>query len=702
MVSEDLDDFSVDVVEFDDGTRVQVESDTTNTSTEPILPSDRFTDDYDRSYPPKSHHHNNDYHINTSGYKPYRRSEDHGYNARYNYDNRRHSTEGERRYSSSDRWSGNSREAGGYSHRRPSYDRKPDQIFHPTTLLQRPRRLSEQSLRSDHSQEHTNPLQIIPEPAATEEITLAQKNLMLTAAERAKKRLDEQEAEYKAAAERARQKAAALAEQQKLKEPETAVSEEVEKKILTKAKSRNEKKGSVETKRNSLVEKPNPTKTKTESAPKVPDTSKPWNLVAAKSTNSEQKSTSSKKEAESISTTKEESPTMTAPSPVAEPSTVNVPKVIEKDQQSWDNYVTQVRNDKDITTETVTSNDWSSFATRLQESEVELASAAKQKSKAIETDLPQKAPKHQQEQQVEVLDYAQNEEWGTIPAHLMNGRAPDRSGWTRNKGEYRTRSNSRGGGNRGGRTKGGNRLNGFTKSTDHWRSEEEHQQPNIVEILKHEPKKIVEQEIQPKQVQEEEETVVVSKKTRLANLLKESTSSIFPEYIEKLAGKKPANMSFMVDVDESDRDITMMDVVVEKEETKTEEEVKEEEEHEVESEKESSSVPSAVLDETTSATSSTASTPPRSQFEQNGLAHQANSPRTRMNANPNFPVLVYQYPVNQQQTEEVGPLPNGYHNRSKGKCHLSIVEPITNKICIRYAATASYGSLFDASTAIHD
>src|SRR5687767_8182100 len=156
MVSEDLDDFSVDVVEFDDGTRVQVESDTTaattttTTTTEPVLPSDRFTDDYDRSYPPKlhhqhHHHHNdhphNDHHSSTGGYKPYRRSEDHGYNARYNYDNRRSSGEGERRYSSSDRWSSN-RENG---YRRSSYDRKPDQIFHPTTLLQRPRRLSEQS-----------------------------------------------------------------------------------------------------------------------------------------------------------------------------------------------------------------------------------------------------------------------------------------------------------------------------------------------------------------------------------------------------------------------------------------------------------------------------------------------------------------------------------------------------------------------------
>jgi hypothetical protein len=660
MVSEDLDDFSVDVVEFDDGTRVQVESDTTaattttTTTTEPVLPSDRFTDDYDRSYPPKlhhqhHHHHNdhphNDHHSSTGGYKPYRRSEDHGYNARYNYDNRRSSGEGERRYSSSDRWSSN-RENG---YRRSSYDRKPDQIFHPTTLLQRPRRLSEQSLRSDHSQEHTNPLEIIPEPA-TEAITVAQKNLMLTAAERAKKRLDEQEAEYKAAAERARQKAAALAEKAKEAEKagkaeiaekdekvEKAAIVEVEKKILTKKTPKDTPS------RASTSTKPDSPKANTELAPKVPDTSKPWNLVAAKTT-VDQKPTSPKKQPAEADTTKEEA---TSPTVTAESSTTKVPRVIAKDQQSWDNYVTKVRSDKPITAETVSSTDWNSFATRLQESEVELASAAKQKFKATEDDL-QEAPK----QQVEILDYAQNEEWGTIPAHLLNGRAPDRSGWIRNKDEYRSRSGSRSNG-KGSRTKP-SRSHGFTKSTDQWRSEEE-EQPIVLEILKHEPKKTVEPESQPKEAIVEE---VVSKKTRLANLLKESTSSIFPEYIEKLAGKKPANMSFMVDIDESDRDITMMGVIVETQESKSE----------VEAEKENS-VSSAVVDETTSATSSTASTPPRSQFQQNGLAHQDKldgSPRTRMSGNPNFPVLVYQYSVN-QQTEDVGPVSNGYHSRPKGK-----------------------------------
>lgn len=680
MVSEDLDDFSVDVIEFDDGTRVEVDSEASNLA-EPVLPSDRFTDDYDRSYPPKPHHHNEHHHNTGTGHKPYRRSEDHGYNTRYNYDNRRQSNEGERRYSSSDRWSG-SRE-GGYSQRRPSYDRKPDQTFHPTTLLQRPRRLSEQSFRSDHSQEHTNALEIIPEPA-TEEITVVQKNLMLTAAERAKKRLDEQEVKYKATAERARQKALALAEQQRVKEGGQSTTEvkpanvEVEKKILTKQKSRNENNCSVDNHVSAATKTDSP-KTKVGSVPKVPDTSKPWNLVAAKITTTEEKSVSPKQQpsetesVQEVSVTREET-TTTSPA-LTEPSTFKVPKIIAKDQQSWDNYVTKVRNDKPLASETVTSLDWNSYATRLQQSEEERTTTAKQKFKTTEDNIPPEALKKQQEPQVEVLDYSQNEEWGTIPAHIMNGRAPDRGGWIRNKDEYRNRSGSRSG--RGGRTKAGNRLNGLTKNTDHWRSEEEEHQPVVVEILKHEPKKTTAPECQSKEVQFEEETVILPKKTRLANLLKESTSSIFPEYIEKLAGMKPANMSFMVDVDESDRDITMMGVIVEKEEPKGEQEVavKEaeyEQQPDVEAYKENNA-PSAILDEITSTTSSRASTPPSTQLQQSRLAHQdklERSPRTRMDGNPNFPVLIYQFPTNQQQqqqTEERRPLSNGYHGGPNGK-----------------------------------
>lgn len=65
-----------------------------------------------------------------------------------------------------------------------------------------------------------------------------------------------------------------------------------------------------------------------------------------------------------------------------------------------------------------------------------------------------------------------------------------------------------------------------------------------------------------------------------------------------------------------------------------------------------------TVDET-SATSSATSTPPRAQFQRNGhIKPDLTSPR-RMNVNSNYPVLVYQYPLSQQQqTEDV---------RSKGK-----------------------------------
>lgn len=58
---------------------------------------------------------------------------------------------------------------------------------------------------------------------------------------------------------------------------------------------------------------------------------------------------------------------------------------------------------------------------------------------------------------------------------------------------------------------------------------------------------------------------------------------------------------------------------------------------------------SEAVDET-STTSSATSTPPRAQFQRSGhIKSDSTSPR-RMNLNPNYPVLVYQYPVSQQQS----------------------------------------------------
>lgn len=88
---------------------------------------------------------------------------------------------------------------------------------------------------------------------------------------------------------------------------------------------------------------------------------------------------------------------------------------------------------------------------------------------------------------------------------------------------------------------------------------------------------------------------------------------------------------------------------------------------------ESVEVSSAVetLDET-SATSSTASTPPRAQFQDSQNKLDSSSPQ-RLNANPNYPMLVYQYPISQQQQQQqdqhnsTSGYSNAYSSRSKGR-----------------------------------
>ncbi|KAI7903504.1 uncharacterized protein BX663DRAFT_32256 [Cokeromyces recurvatus] len=256
---------------WDEMVQVETDPDPVTTSTErPVSPSERFTEDYDRSYPPQKHYHN-------ENYKPtYRRSEDHGYiNNRYthndgNFDYKRHSsTDGQRQpYPSWPRRNS--------TDRRTSYDKRSE--LYPTTLLQRPRRLSDQTFISDRDEQ--NALQIIPQPSISstttnsEEITVAQKTVMLTAAERAKKRRDEQEAEYKAAAERARQKAAALAEQQakeKSQKEKDAPNEEKLRQEVSKEESPKEDIPKEDNKPSNNV-----------LSPQLPDVSKPWNLVAAK------------------------------------------------------------------------------------------------------------------------------------------------------------------------------------------------------------------------------------------------------------------------------------------------------------------------------------------------------------------------------------------------------------------------------------
>lgn len=644
MVSEDLDDFQVDVVEFDDGTKVQVDGN--EESINPVSPSDRFTEDYDRSYPPKQHNESSDHGYNKSSY---RRSEDHGYSNRYSnmsYDNRRHSTattsapaNEERRTSAAttDRWS--RRESfdnmRGNTNRRSSYDRKSSggsggsisgihppaynnnsssvasSAYHPI-LLQRPRRLSEQSFRSDHSrEEHVNPLQIITEPTSNvkpdeiaAEITAAQREVMLTAAERAKKRRDEEEAEYEAARIRARQKADALApiteESKKKTKKEQEVKPEAKKEVPVPVEKKSpeiksssppavEKK--EETNKKTPVSSPQPPQLvkiakKPIESPSLPDTSKPWNVVAAKkeiiiakrpsSTNNNNKLP---KSAETTTTMAAE-PTSDTNQPKKEKEIV-VPivdrngKPLSKDEQNWELFISKIKTDAPIPKSELPANDWNSFAVRLQKSVIDDQAEFNAKHKAAT-----------QGKIVEVVDYTQNEDWGTIPSHITQGRIHDR-GWTRNDEEHGGNghnghsSRGRGFSDRGSRgARGGGRGRGFisnsansthynqiqsdtSNNSDHWRQHpdaDEQKHPVVTEILKHEPVAAV---IAEKHVTEDKpETpaytnTIISKKTRLSNLLKESDSPIFPNFIEKLAVKKPANMSFMVDTDESDRDITV-------------------------------------------------------------------------------------------------------------------------------------------------
>ena len=486
MVSEDLDDFSVEVVEFGDGTKVKVEeTDFTSTETS-VNPADRFTDDYDRSYPPKPIHHppyesdQQQHHI----YKPtnYRRSEDHGYNnTRYNnsvhgYDHRRHSND----------------------NRRSSYDRKSSTngLYQPTTLLTRPRRSSEHSFKSDHSREDIH----IPEPIVeAEKVTAVQREVMLTAAERAKKRRDEEEADFEAARVRARQKADALALLAEKNNPPVKMEKE-NKPIVLKASPKEKK---------SILPK---------ESPKLPDTSKPWNLVVGKKeiTIEKRPETAAGQEVNDTkakSTNKTKSSMEATLKQTTEPVKPHEPRKFDdrgnplnKDDQMWEKFVHEVKVDSATLSSksNATSNDWNSFATRLQKSEVD-------KKKAHNA-------KYKESQAVEVLDYADLEKQEN---DIQQGQS---RGWVlgQKDGVHA-------------RTTSAEHTKRQAKSNTNWRPTS-NESVVVTEILKHEPP---------------------AQKPKVKDLFKESSSPIFPEAIQKLVGKKPANISFMIDVDESDKDITV-------------------------------------------------------------------------------------------------------------------------------------------------
>ncbi|CEP19906.1 hypothetical protein [Parasitella parasitica] len=725
MVSEDLDEFSVDVLEFEDGTKFRVGPDASSTGSGPstatpaaavdmgpVSPSERFTDDYDRSYPPKLHQHQQQYHYSRHDsssdhqqqhysphnphYKSYRRSEDHGYGSRYNgasYSNRRSSAEGahERRSSgtsnSSDRWNvgktsrRDSLEQSHYGKRRSSYDRKLDSgPYHHSNLPPRARRLSEQSFRSDHSRGEingditttistastTNPLQIISEPSTAtdskEKITAVQKSLMLTAAERAKKRLEEREAEFKAATERAKLKADALAAKLDseskaktiLKKPATTGATGTDNTLIAKTNKRNASPTTTTTKSPKVsLPPPQPSPSPPTVAPLSTDTSKPWNLVAANK--HLPTSTTGTAVVAAVAVVVDSEPT---PEPLPVPTRIlkketkpvtimkKEKKQIEKekeeekeeeneedkpkkpnttDEEQWEEYVSAIRSDPSAATvkkQNHTASDWSSFAARLQETTAEknaIDALNREKwIKKVEEEIEQERERQhtsepsepQQETPVQVLDY-ENEEWGSVPEALMAARSRNRGGWIRDENVYnqkRSRQSSRNSSasRSGGRvTANSNSNSSTTESGRHHKQDQE--KPIVVEILKKQ--------------QEPAKQAVLSRKTRLTNLLKESSSPIFPDFIDKLAGRKPANMSFMVDTQESDEEITTPG------QTKATAAA-------VEVEEEATSIATTATT-VTSNSNSIASTPPKS---------HPNTQQRKMHVNRHFPVLVYQYP----------------------------------------------------------
>lgn len=180
-----------------------------------VSPEDRFTEDYDRSYPPQ---------IRQTKESDQRQAPVRNVWRNSSADNSQGSTQkwhhferysGSERRRSSDRSNRNA----GHPHRdfadtdrrrlRNHYDRRPSQerrsSFQPTVILQSTRHMKEAPASQPDDSDSGSP---INRPT---EITTAQREVMLTAAERAKKRRDEEEAEFEAARERARKKAEALA-----------------------------------------------------------------------------------------------------------------------------------------------------------------------------------------------------------------------------------------------------------------------------------------------------------------------------------------------------------------------------------------------------------------------------------------------------------------------------------------------------------
>ncbi|KAI8364771.1 uncharacterized protein BYT42DRAFT_590387 [Radiomyces spectabilis] len=462
MVSEDLD-YSVSVVEFDDGTKVALdpteeEPEDISGTAEFVSPAERFTEDYDRSYPPQlrsirdeqmhplsdeSHrqggqghfrsyrHDQNDkhgspYHRWTPTDKPEARL--HPYGAERRSSNMSTgergpwgrppiSGDGHRRDSAQSIDSERNPWGRGRPDRRPSQEHKSG--FHPT-LLQRPRRPSEHSARSEHSHDErgsfhapdanspagSEALRTSPpkEPFADRppEVAAAQREVMLTAAERAKKRRDEEEAEFEAARERARQKALALARDSATKEPKETKEAKEAKDESKDAKPKQASSNPSSTSPASEKAKPSMSSERTPSPANATTKSSPSDKDAVKRELSW---------VQIVDPKKRESPSFTK-SPAAtekeqdKPSTVDtaseppkpMPKDWTEDDIAWENYVKTVKsssNDANAPIKTGVS-EWNSFASRLQQStrqrrqQVTGASVAEESKESNETPVQQR------------------------------------------------------------------------------------------------------------------------------------------------------------------------------------------------------------------------------------------------------------------------------------------------------------------------
>ncbi|KAI7857639.1 hypothetical protein BDC45DRAFT_18537 [Circinella umbellata] len=467
-------------LDWDEIVRQDLENDDppTPVENETVLPSDRFTEDYDRSYPPQIHPvsdharphssspstHNTSYHNNNTRSSPSQQQQQNyhssslqsspsgyynnnknngGYSRRDNSNNSwgnqhhhhndwndGHSRNNQERRGSIDRinndsnstaWGGRNRrdsygsESGGrgrgrggnrYGNRRPSHDRTSN--FQPTSLLQRPRRMSELSQRSDRStsRDETSSVSDTIQPATTSPVTLsvvseqgqgqqreetlssspghrytaAQREVMLTTAERAKKRRAEEEAELEASRERARKKAEALAALCESKPKSTAVKSDEDNSV---------NKSTTETSKtpvasSSLEDNKTATKPENENKSSVPLNDSTSTCIKGSDVNQkpETKDEPSETKEKDVATSKQKDPSTrsdaASPKDSGKASTAwtqspDNPHQLEdeEDNQRWEDYVKGVQSNKSSTEDNNTNDaatSWNNYATRLQTS----------------------------------------------------------------------------------------------------------------------------------------------------------------------------------------------------------------------------------------------------------------------------------------------------------------------------------------------